>query len=101
MCIFTVLTPDINCKVRKLLLSIVIIVKYMYLHYLLVMVKGVLRLRAPSTNCIVKSPEAPRFGRVGAVFQGNIQTNKTLKFVVCSFVLYMFFDRRHYFRSPL
>ena len=48
------------------------------------MVKGLLRLRVPSTSGIIKSLEAPRFGRVGAVFQGNIQTYKTLKFVVCS-----------------
>jgi len=63
------------------------------------MVKGVLRLLAPSTSGIVKSPEVPRFGRVGAVFQGNIQTYKTIKCVVCSFVPYMFFDRRQYLDS--
>jgi hypothetical protein len=65
----------------------VINVKYFTCTLYFVKVKGVLRVHTTTTGGIVKSPEAPRFGRVWAVRQRNIQTYKTLKFVVCSLVL--------------
>ena len=53
-----------------------IIVKYFTCTLCFVTVKELLRLHTATTDGIVKSPEAPPFGRVGAVFQGNKQTYK-------------------------